>query len=181
MEICNEKLNEAVREHECLYLKKHKAYKNKALKEAAWVEIAVLLENTPYNCETRWRSLCDRNRREIVEGANPSGSGSSFRKPWKLRDAMSFLNDSVEAECTTSNVDYSEETEETEEAQTPQRDAAKKRKMDDLFEDVLVRIKSKYDGESTNTSDEDSFFTLLRAKFSRLSAEEVDELQAEIL
>ncbi|XP_036340877.1 uncharacterized protein LOC118750258 [Rhagoletis pomonella] len=132
-----------------------------------------------YNCKTRWRSLCDRNRREIVEGANPSGSGSSFRKPWKLKDVMSF--DSMEAECTTSNVEYLEETEETEEAQIPQRDAAKKRKMDDFFEDVLVRMKTKYDGESTNTSDEDSFFTLLRAKFIRLSAEEVDELQADIL
>ncbi|XP_067627892.1 transcription factor Adf-1-like isoform X3 [Eurosta solidaginis] len=89
--IDNKDLIAAIRNYECLYRRKHPDYKNAKVKEAAWESVAQMVSNTSYNCKQRWRSLTDRNRKEIAH----SGSG---RKPWKLKDEMAFFNEALQAD-----------------------------------------------------------------------------------
>ncbi|XP_036339526.1 uncharacterized protein LOC118748896 [Rhagoletis pomonella] len=90
---------------------------------------------------------------------------------------MCFITDHMVAENTCTNVEHLEDGEEP----VPQREtSAKKKKHDDLFEDVLVKMQRKYDSVEGGQEDE-SFFALLHSIFIRFSAEEKDEMQVDIL
>ncbi|XP_067627890.1 uncharacterized protein [Eurosta solidaginis] len=163
--IDNKDLIAAIRNYECLYRRKHPDYKNAKVKEAAWESVAQMVSNTSYNCKQRWRSLTDRNRKEIAH----SGSG---RKPWKLKDEMAFFNEALQADSTFLTFNFSHVSNSEHESTVEIAPSPKKRRE----EDPLAKKKSRRANE-----DDESFFDLLRVKLARLSAEEKDEIQIDIL
>ncbi|XP_067615748.1 uncharacterized protein [Eurosta solidaginis] len=175
MEICNEQLITAVQAHVCLYNKSSALYKNKAAKDAAWEAGAEAINSNAYNCKTRWRSLCDRYRKEKSEDAGRSGAGTSFRKQWKLFSTMQFIEESAEEGSPVTNVDSPKPPDK----RPSPREPPKKKKVDDLFEDVLIKMRERY--SAANTQEDEIFFSLLKSKLARLSQSQKDELQADIL
>lgn len=65
---------------------------------------------------------------------------------------------------------------------TPVKAPTKKRKHDDLFADVLIAMKKKYDTKETSVKMKyENFFNMLGEKLDRLPEHEVDNVQMEIL
>lgn len=59
----DEQLIDLVRMHPALYQSSHISYKENAVKESVWDEIALSLDRTVSECKTRWRTIRDSYRK----------------------------------------------------------------------------------------------------------------------
>ncbi|XP_067625366.1 uncharacterized protein [Eurosta solidaginis] len=88
---------------------------------------------------------------------------------------MQFIEESAEEGSPVTNVDSPKPPDK----RPSPREPPKKKKVDDLFEDVLIKMRERY--SAANTQEDEIFFSLLKSKLARLSQSQKDELQADIL
>ncbi|XP_062541565.1 transcription factor Adf-1-like [Armigeres subalbatus] len=94
-----------VKQHNCLWAKSSKDYRNVLKKEKIWVEIAAELKKSVDSIKNRWKSLRDRFVREQgqITVASSSGSAAPDSPSWQYFNELSFLKAHCQKRPTMSN------------------------------------------------------------------------------
>lgn len=95
-------LIDLIQNYEYLFNLGHKDYKNTAKKEAAWSEIATVLNITAEQCKKTWISLRNKFTREKREGTR---SGSAAEERWPLFSKMLFFEKYSRPRKTYTNIE----------------------------------------------------------------------------
>ncbi|XP_029171627.1 uncharacterized protein LOC114940988 [Nylanderia fulva] len=95
-----------VHDHPYLYNKELTDFKDQLKKLNAWSEIAIVLNMTADECQSRWTRLRERYTREKKQRQEETttGSGASKRKTFEFFNNMQFLDPFVKKRRTMTNV-----------------------------------------------------------------------------
>lgn len=87
----------AVKKRPVLWDRSHHLHNDRRIKDALWEEIASYLGKSELLLQSRWKDLCDRFRKELLE--SPLGLNGSdpalFKVQWPYFKHMFFLKDKI--------------------------------------------------------------------------------------
>ncbi|CAL9682362.1 unnamed protein product [Knipowitschia caucasica] len=98
-------------------------YKDIVRKEIAWRAISLEIECTVQDCKLKWKSLRDRLVKQKRRQNQPSGSGASAQREWRLWPLMHFLVPFIPNRSSVGNLEADQE-EPTEGTQDEAQDTA---------------------------------------------------------
>ncbi|GBP30945.1 Transcription factor Adf-1 [Eumeta japonica] len=110
-------LIELVRQRKVIYDSKCKDYKDHFMRNAAWEEIAEILEQPVNKCKDDWAKLRNAFASALKRRRNKkSGQAAAALVPWKYEESLSFLLPYMECRSTKTNVTTTPESPPTEES-----------------------------------------------------------------
>ncbi|GBP68164.1 Transcription factor Adf-1 [Eumeta japonica] len=94
-------LIELVRQRKVIYDSKCKDYKDHFMRNAAWEEIAEILEQPVNKCKDDWAKLRNAFASALKRRRNKkSGQAAAALVPWKYEESLSFLLPYMECRST---------------------------------------------------------------------------------